>query len=222
MADSYFFDSIHFHTFILVLVFVLKCQATLHFSIKYIHSVGTKWILKRQPWAEAICLLMCLWVALMHMKQAVSRDLHPYFVLLSYVSMWERCWQILLIVMSLHCAFLHCWQEGKTKSKRTATPWSNDKSREESMCPFLCKLGPAYSQLCFLLPGWENKGSSSSQMASKTTLLSNGSYRPGIWQCCSIAGEWRKRNRKAGGGSWKNLHWKFTWSLVCNITWSLF
>lgn len=122
----------------------------------------------------------------------------------------------MLIVVSLHCAFLHCWQEGEERKEgnlRIATPWSDGKWREESVCPLLWKLGPAYFHLCFLLPGWETKGPSSSQIASKISVLSHGSYRHGIWQHCSILGEWMKGNRKLEGGAWKNLYWKFSWSL---------
>lgn len=95
-------------------------------------------------------------------------------------------------------------KKGKTNSKRIATPWSNGQWREESLCPFLWKLGPAYIQL-FPAP-WLRNGRL--LPVKWPSLLSNGSYRLGIWQQFSFVREWRKRNRKAEGGSLKNMSWK--------------
>lgn len=187
-------------------LYVLKCQAT---SLYIRCVVGTKSIPKRQPWAEAICLLMCLLVVLMHTKPGSFQGFTP---ILSAAQLCKYARKVLTDIANSNVSSLCVVLARKGRQNlRIATPWSNGKWREESICPFLWKLGSAY--LCFLFPGSETKGPSSSQMASKTSLLLNSSDGPGIWQHFSIVGEWGKRNRKTERGSLKNLHCKFTWSL---------
>lgn len=102
------FYSIHFHTSILALAYVLKCQATLYFGI----VVGTK----SSPWQKTMSwssLLANVFVSNFNSKQFYGIYPNTWCC----ANMQERCLQILLVVMPVLCAFLCCCQEEEDKIK---------------------------------------------------------------------------------------------------------